>query len=67
MNITDILVMLTHMFLFHARLLIAAMHFNENYGREQATTKDGAERIQIVFPKQKQGEFNPKIVPVQKT
>ena len=59
--------MLTHTFLFHARLLIAAMHLNENYGREQATTKDGAERIQIVFPKQKQGEFNPKIVPVQKT
>ena len=38
------------------------MHFNENYGRAQTTTKAGAERIRIVFPKQKQGEFTPKIV-----
>ena len=43
------------------------MHFNENYDRAQATTKAGAERIRIVFPKQKQGEFTPKIVPVAKT
>ena len=56
-----------YVFLFHARLLIAAMHFNKKYGREQAITKDGAERIRIVFPKQKQGEFTPKIVPVPKT
>ena len=33
------------------RLLIAAMHFNENYGRAQAITKTGAERIRIVYPK----------------
>lgn len=46
---------------------MAAMHFNENYGRKQATTKAGAERIRIVYPKQKQGEFTPKIVPVAKT
>ena len=38
------------------------MHFNENYDRAQATTKAGAERIHIVFPKQKQGKFTPKIV-----
>ena len=43
------------------------MHFNENYGRAQATTKEGKERIRIVFPKQKQGDFTPKIVPVAKT
>ena len=43
------------------------MHFNENYGRAQATTKAGKERIRIVFPKQKQGDFTPKIVPVAKT
>ena len=43
------------------------MHFNENYGRAQAVTKSGKERIQIAFPKQKQGEFTPKIVPVAKT
>ena len=52
---------------FVIRLLIAAMHFNENYGRAQATTKEGKERIRIVFPKQKQGNFTPKIVPVAKT
>ena len=49
------------------RLLLAAMHFNENFGRAQAVTKLGRERMKIVFPKQKQGEFTPKIVPVAKT
>ena len=43
------------------------MHFNENYGRAQAITKTGAERIRIVYPKQKQGDYTPKIVPVAKT
>ena len=42
------------------------MHFNENFGRDQAKTKSGAERIKIVFPKQKAGEFTPKIVPIPK-
>ena len=49
------------------RLIIAAMHFNENFGRQQAITKSGKERIRIVFPKQKQGEYTPKIVPVPPT
>ena len=49
------------------RLLLAAMHFNENFGRAQTVTKSGRERMKIVFPKQKQGEFTPKIVPVAKT
>ena len=35
----------------HSRLLVAAMHFNENFGRAQATTKSGKERIKIAFPK----------------
>ena len=43
------------------------MHFNENYGRAQAVTKAGGERIRIVCPKQKQGDFTLKIVPVAKT
>ena len=43
------------------------MHFNENFGRAQATTKSGKERIQITFPKHKHGDFAPKIVPVEKT
>ena len=37
------------------------MHFDENFGRAQAVTKDGKERIQIVFPKQKHEEFTLKI------
>ena len=49
------------------RLLIAALHFNENYGWEQAKTSTSSERIRIVFPKQKQGEFIPKPIPVPKT
>ena len=51
----------------HFRLLLAAMHFNENFWRPQAVTKLGRERMKIVFPKQKQGEFTPKLVPVAKT
>jgi len=49
------------------RLLIAVMHFNENFGREQAVTKAGKERIKFYYPKAKQGECTPKIVPVQPT
>ena len=49
------------------RLLIAAMHFNENYKRPQAVTKDGRERIRLTFPKSKQGECTAKIVSVPKT
>lgn len=51
----------------HIRLLMAALHFNENYGRKQARTASGSERIRIAFPKQKKGEFTPKPVPVPKT
>jgi len=40
------------------------MHFNENFGRAQAITKSGTERIKLVYPKQKQGEYTPKIVPI---
>jgi len=46
------------------RLLIAAPHFNENYGREQAKTATGAE---LCFLKSKQGECTPNIIPVPKT
>ena len=49
------------------RLIIAAMHFNENYGRAQAIKKSGNEQIRIVFLKRKQGEYTPKIVPVPQT
>jgi len=46
---------------------MAALHFNENFDREQAKTASGTERIRIVFPKHKKGEFTPKPVPVAKT
>jgi len=52
---------------YHIRLLIAGLHFNENYKRDQAKTRGGAERMRICFPKPKYGEFTPKPVPVPKT
>ena len=51
----------------HLRLLLAVLHFNENFHREQAKTASGSERIRIVFPKQKKGEYTSKPVPVSKT
>ena len=35
--------------------LIAALHFNENYGWEQAKTSAGSERIRIVFQNKNKG------------
>ena len=55
-----------HLYNFY-RLLIAALHFNENYNRVLAKTASRNEWIQIVYPKHKQGEFTPKPVPVPKT
>ena len=49
------------------KLLLAALHFNENFNIAQAKTLDGNERIRIVFPKQKKGEFTPKPIPVAMT
>jgi len=46
--------------------LTAAIHFNENYKRPQAVTKDGREQIHLTFPKSKQGECTPKLVSVPK-
>ena len=46
---------------------MAALHFNENFGREQAKTASGSEWFRIVYPKQKKGEFTPKPVLVPKT
>jgi len=55
------------MYHLHKRLLMAALQFNENYGCKQAVTASGSERIRIVYPKQKKGNFTPKPVPVAKT
>ena len=34
---------------------LAALHFNENSNKQQATTKDGQKRYSVSFPKYKQG------------
>lgn len=40
------------------------MHYNENGMREQATTKDGKKRYNIVFPKFKHGKHTTREVKV---
>lgn len=39
----------------YPRLQLAALHFNENSNREQATTQEGEQRYCIRFPKFKRG------------
>ncbi|XP_065907620.1 uncharacterized protein [Dysidea avara] len=51
----------------YCRLLIAVMHFNENFERPQAVTKSRREKMKFYFSKAKQGECTPKIVPVPPT
>lgn len=38
--------------------MLAALHFNENGMREQATTKEGIKRYDVVFPKYKKGDIH---------
>ncbi|CAC5390531.1 unnamed protein product [Mytilus coruscus] len=38
-----------------ARLSIAALHYNENNGRQQAKTKTGEQRFSMCYPKAKKG------------
>lgn len=40
------------------RLLLTAMHYNENADRPQATTSSGELRYLVWFPKYKQGDFS---------
>ena len=40
------------------RLLLAALHYNENSDREQATTSDGVPRFSLRFPKFKKGGYS---------
>ncbi|XP_016361867.1 uncharacterized protein LOC107703658 [Sinocyclocheilus anshuiensis] len=42
------------------RLYLAAMHYNENGDREQATTTSGQPMYKVVFPKSKKGECTAK-------
>lgn len=39
------------------RVQLAALHFNENSNRAQATTQQGEERYDVVFPKYKKGGY----------
>lgn len=38
-----------------ARCTLSALHYNENAGRKQATTRNGDPRFQVVFPKARKG------------
>nr|XP_055069990.1 uncharacterized protein LOC129450961 [Misgurnus anguillicaudatus] len=49
------------------RLYMAAMHFNENAGRPQATTSTGERLFKVNFPKAKKGECTAKPVKVDPT
>ncbi|XP_021351593.1 THAP domain-containing protein 1-like [Mizuhopecten yessoensis] len=39
------------------KLLLAALHFNENVSREQASLPNGEKRYRITFPKQENGDY----------
>lgn len=47
--------------------LLAALHFNENGSREQASTKTNQLRYKITFPKQKKGDFTVKKIKTPST
>ncbi|XP_056000372.1 uncharacterized protein LOC125656629 isoform X1 [Ostrea edulis] len=42
----------------YCRLIVAALHFNENTSRVQAATKEGNMQFKISFPKFKHGEYS---------
>ena len=46
---------------------IAVLHFNENANRKQATTLEGKERFDVLFPKYKAGGYVVKRVKVDPT
>lgn len=54
---TAVRVLVIILILFFDRLQIAALHFNENAGREQSTTKIGEKQYNVVFPKYKRGGY----------
>jgi hypothetical protein len=45
-----------------ARLLLAALHYNENAQRKQATTRDRILRFAIKYPKYKKGGYSVRVV-----
>ena len=51
-----------HYSAMEARTLLAAIHFNENSSKPQATTKDGVPRYGIHYPKGQAGSAVPRVV-----
>ncbi|XP_052464668.1 uncharacterized protein LOC128021464 isoform X1 [Carassius gibelio] len=49
------------------RLYLAALHYNENAGRPQATTAAGRPVFKVTFPKAKKGEYRVREVKTQAT
>ncbi|XP_060084262.1 uncharacterized protein LOC132563537 [Ylistrum balloti] len=49
------------------RLLLGALHYNENGGRDPAVTKDGNTCYNIVYPKHKKGEYTVREVKMEPT
>ena len=46
-----------NLFICFFRITVAALHFNEQGMREQATTEDGDKRYSVVFPMYKKGGY----------
>jgi len=44
--------------MYLSRLLLAAMHYNENSDRDQAVDQEGNQRFQLEFRKYKQGKYS---------
>ena len=53
--------------LYFCRLYLAAMHYNENADREQATTSAGQPVFKVVFPKSRKGEVTARPVKTDPT
>uniref|UniRef100_A0A3Q3DIV8 Uncharacterized protein n=1 Tax=Hippocampus comes TaxID=109280 RepID=A0A3Q3DIV8_HIPCM len=54
-------------FLFYSRIILVAMHYNENAGRPQKVTKEGRHSYCVVYPKYKSGGYSLKTILVDAT
>jgi hypothetical protein len=52
---------------FFGRMALAAMHYNENANRHQATTAEGLEQYSLTFPKNKDGKLTVRALKTQPT
>ena len=44
------------------RMMLVAMHWNENSGRKVAKTKEGESRFKVAYPKNQKGHATAKVV-----